>query len=264
MSIPFLLLIGWAALAVIMAILWAVQRARHNAGIVDIAWSFGTGLLAVWFAWGVDGYGPRKTLVAAIAGLWGVRLGFYLLKRVASEPEDRRYQALRAQWGPRTQLYLFLFFQVQALWAVMFAVPMLVAAANPAPALSWMDGAGLAVWLLAVFGESIADRQLARFRRDSKRRGEVCRDGLWRYSRHPNYFFEWVHWWAYVLIGITGPFGWISLAGPLIMYVFLTRITGIPPTEARAVESRGDAYRRYQETTSAFFSWPPKKEGLPG
>jgi steroid 5-alpha reductase family enzyme len=182
-----------------------------------------------------------------------------LLRRVLSESEDGRYAMLREQWGERTQPYLFIFFQVQAFWAVLFALPMLVAAYNDAPAPAWYDFLGVAIWLIAVGGEALADAQLNRFRRDPATKGQVCTNGLWRYSRHPNYFFEWVHWWAYVAMGFAGPWGWLTLGGPAVMLLFLTKITGIPPTEKRAVQSRGDAYRRYQQTTSAFFPWPPKR-----
>jgi steroid 5-alpha reductase family enzyme len=259
MSVANLIALGWAVIAVIMAILWMIQRAKHNAGIVDIAWSFGTGLLAVLFAAGADGYAGRRVLVAVLAGLWGARLGVYLLRRVLGEAEDGRYRELRAKWGGKVQPLLFAFFQVQAVWAVLFAIPMLVAAMRTDAPLDLLDAAGAAVWLVAVAGESIADRQLARFRRDPANRGAVCRSGLWRYSRHPNYFFEWVHWWAYVLIGIAGPYGWITLAGPALMLLFLFKITGIPPTEKHALESRGEAYREYQRTTSVFVPWPPRR-----
>jgi steroid 5-alpha reductase family enzyme len=253
------ILIAWAVMSLLMAGLWQVQRIRNNAGIVDIAWSFGTGLSAVWFAAVATGDPTRRAIIGAMAGLWGLRLGIYLLRRVLSEAEDGRYAMLREKWGPRTQSYLFIFFQVQAFWAVLFALPMLVAARNDTSALQWYDYLGVLIWLIAVGGESIADAQLARFRNDPANRGGVCDVGLWRYSRHPNYFFEWIHWWAYVAIGFAGPLGWLTLGGPAVMLLFLFKITGIPPTEKRALQSRGDAYRRYQETTSVFFPWPPKR-----
>ena len=263
MNIWLGIVLAWAVMAVIMTLLWMRQRQTHNAGIVDIAWSFGTGFCAIWFAWIADGEEVRRAIIAAMAGLWGLRLGFFLLRRVLSEEEDGRYQELREQWGERTQRNLFIFFQVQAFWAVLFALPMLVAASNSEPGFRWYDALGILIFLVAIGGESLADAQLARFRRDPSNRGRVCRDGLWRYSRHPNYFFEWVHWWAYVAIGLAGPWGWLTLAGPAVMLLFLFRVTGIPPTEARALKSRGDAYRRYQETTSPFFPWPPKESPAP-
>lgn len=252
-------LIGWAMMAALMFGLWLVQRRTRNAGIVDIAWSFGTGLMGVWFAWCADGDPARRWLVAALAGLWGVRLGAYLFRRVMREAEDGRYTMLRERWGEDTQRKLFFFFQLQAAWAVLFALPMWVAADNPAPGLGWQDLLGAAVWLIAVIGESVADAQLDAFRKQPANRGKVCDRGLWRYSRHPNYFFEWIGWWSYVLIAIDGPYAWTALGGPIVMYVFITRVTGIPLTEAQAIRSRGDAYRRYQQTTNALFPGPNRK-----
>jgi steroid 5-alpha reductase family enzyme len=255
------MLAGWTGIAVVMALLWWLQRARRNAGPVDVAWSFATAALGMWFAWIAPGYLPRSAIVIVMAGLWGVRLGSHILHRVTSETEDGRYQELRRQWGSRTQPRLFVFFQIQALWAVMFAAPMYAAAANPLPRLTVLDYAGIAVWIVAFAGESLADRQLSRFRQDPRNRGRVCRDGLWRYSRHPNYFFEWLHWWAYVALAAGSPLWWIAVAGVAMMLLFLTRVTGIPPTEAQALRSRGEAYREYQRTTSAFFPWPPRTAG---
>jgi len=251
--------IGLGVMMVVMLVLWSVQRATRNAGIVDIAWSFGTGLMAVWFAWGASwGAVERRWLVGAIAGVWGARLGLHLLRRLMREAEDGRYQELREAWGAKTQRNLLIFFQIQATWSVLFALPMLAAASNPAAALAWHDWAGLAVFLASLVGESIADAQLARFKADPANEGQVCDVGLWRYTRHPNYFFEWQHWWAYVLIGWGGPWWPATLAGPIVMYLFLRFVTGIPPTERRAVRTRGDAYRRYQQTTNAFFPGPPR------
>lgn len=260
MSISVLLLTGWTAMALLMLVLWAIQRARGNAGIVDVAWALGTAVLGVAFAWGADGDPIRRLLIGLLAGLWGLRLGGHLLRRVAREAEDVRYRALRQAWGERAQRNLFLFFQVQALWAVLFAAPMLIAARNPSPAPGPLDLLGLLVWLAAVGGEGLADWQLARFRERPDSAGNVCREGLWRYSRHPNYFFEWLHWWVYVAFGAGAPLGWLTLFGPAIMLVFLFKVTGILPTEARLLASRGEAYREYQRTTSAFFPWPPKRE----
>lgn len=255
------ILLGYGAVILLMAALWLLQRSTRNAGTVDVAWSFATALLGIWFALAANGLPERRYLVALLVGLWGLRLGSYLLKRVLSEREDGRYQALRAQWGPRTQPYLFLFFQVQAFWALLFALPILGAASNPSKSLHWPDFLGLAIWLTAVAGESIADAQLSRFRRDPANTGRVCEVGLWYYSRHPNYFFEWIHWFAYVSIACSGfwvPGLW-TLLGPALMYFFITRVTGIPPTERRALESRPLAYRLYQQTTSPLIPWPKRQ-----
>jgi len=258
---PWLLLLtGWAAMALVMAAIWAIQYRRGYAGIVDAAWALGIGALSIFFCAAAEGYEPRQVLIAAIAGFWALRLGVHLLRRVLGGPEDGRYQAMRRRWGPKTQPYLFIFFQIQAIWSVLFAAPMLIAARNGEQPLGLLDAAAVLVWALSILGESVADRQLARFRANRSNRGQVCRSGLWRYSRHPNYFFEWFHWWAYVLLGWQAPWGALTLMGPALMLVFLLKITGVPPTEAQALASRGDAYREYQRTTSVFFPWPPKQQ----
>ncbi|MBZ0268343.1 DUF1295 domain-containing protein, partial [bacterium] len=203
---------------------------------------------------------PRRWLVAGLAAAWGIRLGLHLLGRVRRDAEeDVRYRAMRDTLGDRVQPVLFGFFQLQAAWIVLFALPMFLAARNAAPAFGIGDGIGVLLWIASLAGESVADRQLARFRRDPANRGAVCRTGLWKYSRHPNYFFEWLHWWAYVAIGLGGPQGWLTLAGPAVMFVFLWKITGIPLLEERLVASRGDAYRAYQRSTSAFLPWRPRR-----
>ena len=242
-----------------MTLLWIVQKRTRNAGVVDVAWSFATGLLGVWFAWIAAGYYPRRMLVIVLAGGWAMRLALHLGRRVLNEGEDGRYHTLRERWGADADRKLFLFFQVQAVWAVMFALPMYAAASNPTRGLGGFDLAAAILAFVSLQGETIADRQLARFRRNPAHRGQVCREGLWRYSRHPNYFFEWLHWWAYALIAIGSPYWWIALLGVVLMLLFLTRVTGIPPTERQALKSRGEAYAEYQRTTSAFFPWRPKR-----
>lgn len=258
MSVWVLILIAWGVMALLMLSLWFVQKKTHNAGIVDIAWSFGTALCAVWFAWGVEGDPHRRILVASIAGIWGLKLGIYLGSRLADAHEDRRYQMMREKWGDKAQPWMFLVFQIQAFWAVMFALPMLLAASNDADGLRWYDFLGLAIWLVSIIGTGVADAQLNAFRKNKDNEGKVCKRGLWRYSRHPNYFFEWIHWWAYVAIGFAGDLGWLTLAGPAVMLFFLLKLTGIPITEKALVRSRGEAYREYQRTTSAFVPLPPK------
>jgi steroid 5-alpha reductase family enzyme len=180
---------------------------------------------------------------------------------VSREPEDGRYRQMRADWGANADRNLLLFFQVQASWAVLFALPMLAAARSAAP-LGILDLAGVAIWLVGLGGEAIADRQLAAFRADPVNRGRVCQLGLWRYSRHPNYFFEWLHWWGYAALAVQSPWWWLPLVAVAAMGYFITRVTGIPPTEAQAIRSRGAAYRAYQRTTSAFVPWPPRPDPL--
>lgn len=257
---PFsLALSGWLFMAAVMFLLYFVQRARKDAGIVDVGWAAGMGLLAVFYAVTASGDLNRRVILAVLAGFWSFRLASHLLRRYFSQKEDGRYRMLREKWGKRAQVYFFFFFQVQAVWAVMFAVPFLVVAYNPAPGLTVFDILGILVWIVAVGGESIADRQLAGFRANSANRGKTCRVGLWKYSRHPNYFFEFTHWFAYIFLGAGSPWFYVTFLGPAIMLLFLYKVTGIPYTEKQALLSRGDDYRKYQRTTSAFIPWFPKK-----
>jgi steroid 5-alpha reductase family enzyme len=191
-------------------------------------------------------------------GLWSARLAGHILLRVLFEPEDGRYRRLRADWGERFEGRLLAFFQVQAALAVLFALPVLVVASDPRPLEPVRTVLAGLLWLLAVAGETVADRQLARFRADPANRGRTCRVGLWRLSRHPNYFFEWLGWWPWVVLGLDAPWGGVTLLGPVLMLLFLLFVTGVPATEARAAASRPD-YADYRRSTSAFVPWFPRR-----
>jgi steroid 5-alpha reductase family enzyme len=255
---PFLQLAGlWLLAAIMMALGWRWQHRHTNAGIVDVLWSAGVGGSAIALALCGDGARWNRLVLAVLGGLWSARLAVHLWARVRGEPEDGRYQNLRAQWNGN-QCKFFLFFQFQAVLIALFALPFLAVARNPDKVHAWMP-IGIAIWLLSVIGESIADRQLARFRGDPLNRGRTCRQGLWRYSRHPNYFFEWLHWFAYVCLALGSPIAWLAWSGPLVMYVFLRWISGIPYTETQALRSRGDDYRAYQRSTPMLFPWFPRR-----
>jgi steroid 5-alpha reductase family enzyme len=242
---------------VVMAITWAVAVRIDNAGIVDVVWTFSVGLLGAAFASLGTGDLSRRWIIAVPVLGWSLRLGLHVLLRVLHEPEDGRYRELKAKAGEKASRTLFWFFQAQAFGAALFSMPMLLASTNEQP-LGLLDYLALGVWLFSIGGESLSDRQLKRFKADPQNRGKVCNVGLWRYSRHPNYFFEWLHWWAYALFAVGAPWGWLSIIAPLSMLYFLLYVTGIPPTEAQSLRSRGEAYRDYQRTTSAFFPWFPK------
>lgn len=248
-------LLGWAVLAVALAALWLRQLKTQNATSVDVAWSVGLAFLALLYPWFGDGDIGRRVLVSVLGTIWALRLARYLFtdRVLKHDEEDGRYKAMRAELGSKAPVVFFLVYQGQAAVAVLFSLPMLAAmqggALGPAAVL------GVVIWMVAVVGETIADAQLSRFRASPANKGLVCRAGLWRFSRHPNYFFEWVHWWAYVLIGGGAALTWL---GPAAMLLFLFRLTGIPYTEKQALRTRGDAYRDYQETTSVFIPWPPK------
>jgi steroid 5-alpha reductase family enzyme len=250
-----------AAVSVVMAALWIVQVIRRDASLVDVAWTYSVGGLGICFAITGPGAPERRLLVGLLAGLWSLRLGTYLLvNRVLGKPEDGRYQELRRGWGKSANLRFFGFFQAQALVAVVFSLPFYLACLDPVPGLGPLDLSAAALWGVSVAGESIADRQLARHRSDSANRGVTCRSGLWRYSRHPNYFFEWLTWIAFALPALRAPYGWAALSAPALMLFLLFKVTGIPATEAHAVASRGDDYRSYQRATSAFVPWFPGKD----
>ena len=264
MSIPIdsLQLVGWGGLAVLVFFLglWVVQATRRDAGIVDVGWSLGVGAIAILLAVASNGWAPRRALVGAMAGFWSLRLAAHIfVHRVLREGEDRRYAAMRKHWGRNAQPLFLVFFLAQALLVMLFALPFVPPTADPHEGFRWSDCLGIGIWLVAVGGESVADRRLARFRARPENRGKTCREGLWRYSRHPNYFFEWLHWWSYVALGWMGPGGWLTLVGPALMFLFLIFITGIPYAERQAIESRGDDYRDYQRTTSMFIPLPPRR-----
>lgn len=247
----------WLLAALLMSLGWLWQRTHTNAGIVDALWAAGLGGGALWLALVGNGALWPRLLLALLGGAWGVRLALHLWSRVRGEGEDGRYRELRTHWHG-SQLKFFAFFQFQALLIVLFALPFLAVAHIRHTLTPWLL-AGVIVWLLSVGGETLADRQLARFRSNPANHGRTCRDGLWRYSRHPNYFFEWLHWFAYVCLGVGSPLAWLAWLGPLVMYVFLRWISGIPFTEKQALRSRGDDYRAYQRSTPMLFPWFPKK-----
>lgn len=255
-----LLLIGTAAVALLMLLLWMVHLPLRNAAIVDAGWAGGLALLAVLYATIGDGDRVRAALIASMGAIWGMRLALYLLfTRVIGHPEEGRYVELRRKWGGNLPLKFLLFFEFQALLCVVLSIPFLLAATNAAPGLAPLEFTAAALWVCALLGESLADAQLKAWQSDPSHKGKTCRTGLWNYSRHPNYFFEWMIWVAYALFASSSPHGWLAWSAPLLMLYFLFRVTGIPATEEQALRSKGEDYRDYQRTTSAFLPWFPRK-----
>ncbi len=237
------------------AVTWAISVRIRNYGLLDVAFSYGVAILAPLYAWAAPGLPLRKWLFAAIGAAWSVRLGSYILARVIRHhpAEDARYQTLRQRWpGP---LRFLLFFELQAVLVVIFSTPFLLASFNTQATLARVEVIGLALAAFAVLGEAVADLQIQAFKRNSRNPGDVCQVGLWRYSRHPNYFFESLVWVGFAVAAMGSPYGWIAVACPVLMLYFLFQVTGIPLTEAHAVRNKGELYREYQRTTSAFIPW---------
>ncbi len=252
--------LGLAGLVLLMAALWLVQRRTGNAGIVDVGWALGLGLSALFYAAAAPGDPGRRLRVGLMGGLWGLRLAAHLfMDRVLGHPEEGRYVKLRQDTAPNAQRFFFLFFQAQAALAALLSYPFLAAACDRAQLFRPIDGIAALLWAASLALESLADRQLAAFKSDPANRGRTCRDGLWRYSRHPNYFFEWLIWCAFALLALGSPLGWIALLAPASLLYLVLFVTGIPPTEAQAIRSRGDDYRRYQRETSPFVPWFPRR-----
>lgn len=259
---PFALVaIALASLCLAFVFLYLVARRIDNYGVVDIAWSYAFGALAALYAVLGPGWTVRRALITSLALVWSARLGTHLAIRVIGHhpEEDGRYRQLRHDWAANFSSKMFWFFQMQAASVVLLGVAFLVACVNPAPQLHPLEIAGATLWLIAISGEALSDAQLAAFKRHPANRGKVCDIGLWHYSRHPNYFFEWLIWVSYFVFALASPWGWAAVIGPASILYLLLRVTGIPMTEEQSLRSRGDAYRRYQKTTSAFIPWFPKK-----
>ncbi len=251
-------LLSFACVSLVMVIifLWALKI--KNNGIVDIFWAFNF-LIIAFIIWVVsNGYEPRKNLVVALTALWSLRLGFYLLKRVGShlKEEEGRYKALRLEWSDGK---FFFFFQMQALSNVFLCIPFFITSLNPNGPLNVLEYIGAALWLACIVGEGISDWQLQHFKNNPANKGKVCQYGLWNYSRHPNYFFQFMLWISVTLLAISSPYGWLSILCPLSIGYLLFKVTGIPMTEEQAVRSKGEAYKDYQRTTSAFVPWFKKQ-----
>lgn len=250
-----------AALAVVFGLLWWRQTRTQNATSVDAAWALAIGGTALAAALWRDGAAVQRLVAAALAVTWSGRLGWHLLvHRVYGHAgEDGRYRAMREHWGPHANARLFWFYQAQAGASFVFALPFWCLAGHPATALSPLQWGGLATVLVAQLLEHRADQQLQRHRSDPAQRGRTCRSGLWRYSRHPNYFFEWLSWCGIAAVAAPAA-GWLAAIQPVVMFGLIRFVSGVPFTELQSLKSRGDDYRHYQRTTNAFFPWWPREE----
>ncbi|MBI3296522.1 MAG: DUF1295 domain-containing protein [Elusimicrobia bacterium] len=248
---------GLALSALLQTGLWALQRRTKNAATADLGWALSLGAFGALHAASGSGHAGRRLLAATILAAWSLRLSWHLLReRALAAAEDGRYAGFRRRWGAGAAPRFFALYLAQTPLAALLSVPLAVLAADPRPP-GASGAAGAALAAAAVTGETWADRQLAAFRADPAHRGRTCREGLWRYSRHPNYFFEWLFWWGFVVMAAgSASWGW-TLVAPLVMAVFLVKLTGVALTEAHALKSRPD-YADYVRSTSMFIPWFPK------
>lgn len=260
------MLVQAIALSIIMAAAWSIQQRTGNSGWVDTVWTFGLGVvggLAALAPLNSDDVWIRQVGVAGLLGIWALRLGLHIASRTVGISDDPRYAELIRGWGSDARRQMFLLLQKQAIVTIPLAMCVLLAAHNPSPVLRVQDMLGLVILIVAIAGEALADRQLRVFRAQAGNEGRVCDVGLWHWSRHPNYFFEWLGWLAYPVIAIdlTGayPLGWLAVIGPMCMYWLLAHVSGVPPLEAHMLKSRGEAYRAYQMRTSPFFPRPQRQ-----
>ncbi|MFN3197648.1 MAG: DUF1295 domain-containing protein [Bradymonadia bacterium] len=241
-----------------MTALWGLSLRMKNAAIVDLFWGFGFVIIA-WLTWAqLDHTTARGGLLVALVTIWGLRLTAYLTWRNAGKPEDFRYQAMREKHGdrfPRVSLVTVFLFQGVLMWWV--SLPIQVGQLTASGTLSALDVIGGSVWAVGVFFESVGDWQLARFKADPANRGKVMDAGLWRYTRHPNYFGDFCVWWGLLLVACGSPWGWATVGSPLLMSFLLLKVSGVAMLEKDIAERR-PGYRAYIEKTSAFFPRPPK------
>lgn len=247
----------------LMSLLWIYQVYTHNATIVDVGWTIGMGISSIYLAIHSPGDFGVRLLTAVLLVLWSSRLAIHLIRArlLHMTTEDRRYQAIRAHLGKHANLGFFVLFQAQALFVVLFMAPIMLVFTRIQPLWHWHDSVALLCWVIAIVGESLADKQLEAFKTNTANRGKTCQTGLWAYSRHPNYFFEWMHWFTYPLIAMGTPCWGFTFLLPALMLLFVWKLTGVPYAESQSLKHRSD-YAQYQQETSMLIPWMKKKRTM--
>ena len=264
LGLEFLIL--FAETCVYFALCWVIAKKIDNWSIVDVAWSYGfalVGLQMLVIHYWVAPMSGQGVLMAVATVLWSLRLGTHLSVRVLGhlDQEDGRYLKMRAEHGARMPAQMAYFYFVQAVALTVLCLPLLSSSPDNIPSsASWIHWVGLGVVGLALLIETTADAQLAAFKKNPANKGQVCAHGLWAWSRHPNYFGEWLVWIGFLLMSYNAAFrGVPGLLCVGVMYYFLTRVTGIPLTEQQLLLSKGDAYAAYQTRVPAFWPRPPRR-----
>lgn len=237
---------------------WLYQHKTKRAEIVDICWTFLLGISGVYIAYALGSNSTRSIILGLIVSFWSLRLGVHLVKdRLFAESEDARYRDLRTEWGNKSTAKFFIFFMLQAFLVPLFSTAYASVALNSAE-ISYFDSVAIILVIIALLGERRADRELAQFKKQRTDKKSVCDVGLWSWSRHPNYFFEWIHWLSYPLLALSGLYWWLSLISPIIMYYLIRNVTGIKPLEDRMRKHYGDSFLKYEQKVSEFFPRPPR------
>lgn len=240
----------------LMTALWLIYCIQRNAGIIDIGWALSFILVAWSYALIGRGYFPRKWLIAILVTVWASRLAWHVCQRFLSTDEDPRYTEIRKNWGNSHLDFKFLLmFLFQGFLAIILSLPFLIICRNESTFWNQFEVWGSIIWLIGIVGETFADMQLHDFKLNPNNRGQVCQTGLWRYSRHPNYFFEWIVWIGFFVFAFGSPGGSLAIISPLLILFLLVKVSGIPLAEEQALRTKGDAYREYQRTTSPFIPW---------
>ena len=254
--------ISMAVSSTVMTLCWMAYIRTDEASFVDVIWALGTAVVGIYFLQENQGNPNRATLLSVMLVLWSARLSIHLILRLRKRGEDSRYLRMKAKWGEQSRAKFFWFFQAQALFVVIFALPFLVAGSSPTT-LGGSDILASILWITGFIGGTIADWQLESFKsRPGRKPGDVCKEGLWNYTRHPNYFFEWVLWSSYALVGIQAGGGLWLLLIPVVVFTFLTKLTGMPFIECPKLAVKGSAYAEYVANTSPFFPWIPGQEKI--
>jgi len=255
----YLFLLSFLTISFLMFGIWLLQLKNKNAGIVDIIWAISFMVSAFVYCFFTDGYEVRQYLFVALVSAWCLRLGIHLFVRNLGKEEDLRYTQLRKEWGTKANRNLFLFFEFQAITAAALSVPFIWILNNASLEFSIVELVGYVLIIIGILGETIADYQLQAYKKNAPK-GGICTKGLWNYSRHPNYFFEWLVWVAVFLIALPATYGWIAICCPLLMWHFLNNVTGVKTTEEHMVKTRGEKYVQYQRSTSSFIPWIKMKK----
>lgn len=256
-----LIVISFILNALIMVGTWFFSRSKNNYSVVDAVWALSFFVTGGLYASLGDGRLERRLLMLICISIWSLRLGIFLAKRIASHhpTEDSRYVELRKGYGSHVERGFFWFFQYQAYSVVLLSSPFLLMALNTNPQIAPLEYIGAALFLLCLTGEAISDHQANTFKKNPAHKNKVCNVGLWRYSRHPNYFFESCIWFAFFIMALSSPYGIYSIFSPLLILFLLLKVTGVPMSESQSLKNRGEAYREYQKKTSMFVPWFPKK-----